>query len=89
MNIQFLGIRYHRNGCYGAGFYAVRLRWTWPDEGTFTATAMVFDADEHIGIVPDGEFGPDIMTCCLYEDFASELRAYVASEAAQNVAFVG
>lgn len=77
----FLACRYHRNGCFGAGFYHVRFRFR-ADGRMYDATAIVFDAGEHIAI-----FADDGEVSFRYEHYAKDLRAYVHSPVAQAEAF--
>lgn len=84
--LKFTDCQFHRNGCAGAGFYAVRMEWRSGRE-RYRGTAVVFDEDEHIAVIVDGEHGPDLSTKFRYEDFAVDLRTYVETPAAQALAF--
>jgi hypothetical protein len=75
-------LHYHRNGCCGAGYYAARAEWR-IDGQVFRVIATVFDADEHIAILADG----DISTSFRYEDFAANLRKFINSRGGQVLAF--
>lgn len=66
--VSFKSAKYHRNGTAGAGYYSVRFTF-----GRISLRAIVFDADEHIAIMDDDD------SSWRYEDFATELRAFVAS----------
>lgn len=77
MNITPTAIRFHRNGCFGAGFYVVWFRW----EGR-QLQAAVFDAAEHVAVT-----SADLREAWRGDQFEPELRAYIASDAAQRLAF--
>jgi len=78
--------KYHRNGVFGVGYYALRLAWR-GDARRYSGWAICFESDEFptlkgcIAIISDeGE-------SFRYEHFEREIRAYIASPAAQQKAF--
>lgn len=85
--LRFTACQHHRNGSWGAGYFAVRMEFRVGREKCF-ATAIVFEAAEHIAILAD-EPGRGVATSYRYEDFETELRAFVASPAAQAMCWPG
>jgi hypothetical protein len=75
-------LHYHRNGVFGAGYYAGRAEWT-PEDETFDVMFAAFDADEHIAIMGNN----DVAVSFRYEDFASGLRGFFESRSGQAMAF--
>lgn len=73
-------LRYHRNGSFGAGYYAARITWR-ADGRRYKGTAIVFDASEHVAVNSDDGTG---FRC---EDFEPQLRAFIESPAGQAMAF--
>lgn len=86
MNITPTAIRYHRNGCFGAGFYVVWFTWTGEQQDygrrTHQLQAVVFDAAEHVAVT-----SANLRETWRGDDFESGLRAYIASDEAQRLAF--
>lgn len=77
MEITPTSVRYHRNGCAGAGFYVVWFRW----EGHMLQ-AVVFDAAEHVAVT-----SASLHDTWRGDDFEPALRAYIASSDCQRRAF--
>ena len=75
-------LHYHRNGVFGAGYYAGRAEWR-VDGECFKVMFAAFDADEHIAIMGDD----DVSTSYRYEDFATGLRKFINSRGGQALAF--
>jgi IS5 family transposase len=71
-------LSYHRNGSAGAGYYLARLTWR-GDGKKYTGTAIIFDAAEHVAVNADDGTG---FRC---EDFEAELRAFIESDAGQQM----
>lgn len=82
MNITPTAIRYHRNGCFGAGFYVVWFTYMPPGEEPRLLQAVVFDAAEHVAVT-----SANLRETWRGDQFEPELRAYIASEEAQRRAF--
>lgn len=76
-DLKFTGVRYHRNGCTGAGFYVVIFQDA-SDAPIRFLRAVVFDG-EGVCAVTDADYRGD-----WYEP---HLRDYIASEDAQRRAF--
>jgi len=66
--IHVISARYHRNGSFGAGFYAIEFR-----VGRLHLSAIVFDLQEHVAVVDDEG---DSYRC---EDFEPALRDFIRS----------
>lgn len=77
MNIKPTAICYHRNGCFGAGFFVVWFTWE-----RHQLQAIIFDAAEHVAVT-----SADLHTTWRGDQFEPELRAYISSDAAQRRAF--
>ena len=82
-------LNFHRNGVWGAGYYAGRATWT-PEEEAFSVMFVAFISDDPtrdpegcIAIMGDG----DVATSFRYEDFASALRKFIFSRGGQALAF--
>jgi hypothetical protein len=75
-------LHYHRNGCFGAGYYAAKATWR-VDGEHYDVMAVIFDQEEHIAILGAN----DISTSFRYEDFATDLRKFVTSRGGQTMAF--
>lgn len=74
------GLKYHRNGSFGAGYFHMRLQWR-ADGQRYVGSAIVFDASEHVAVVSDS----GVAFRC--EDFEDELRTFIASPAGHQMAF--
>jgi hypothetical protein len=83
-------LHYHRNGVYGAGYYAGRAEWT-PEDETFRVMFAAFistdsevdEAEGHIAIMGDN----DVSTSFRFEDFEADLRKFICSRGGQVMAF--
>lgn len=71
-------IQHCRNGVAGAGYFHLRLTWR-ADGRKYTGTAIVFDAAEHVAVNADDG------TPFRCEDFEAELRAFIDSDAGQQM----
>ncbi len=79
----------HRNGVFGASYYAGRARWT-PEDETFAVMFAAFissdgepEAQGHIAIMGDN----DVSTSFRFEDFDHDLRKFICSRGGQVMAF--
>lgn len=81
----------HRNGVWGAGYYAGRAEWHVNDGDVFRVMFVAFVSTDperaghpgHIAIMADG----DVSTSFRYEDFDSYLRQFITSRGGQALAF--
>ena len=83
-------LHFHRNGVFGADYYAGRAEWT-PDDEAFKVMFVAFITDDpecreahgYIAIMADC----DTATSFRFEDFASGLRRFIFSRGGQAMAF--
>lgn len=80
-DLKFTAIRFHRNGCGGAGFYVVLFQ-DLSDGPVRFLRAVVFDAAEHCAVTD-----ADYRAAYRGDAYEPHIRAFIASQAAQDRAF--
>lgn len=82
-------LHYHRNGVFGAGYYAGKAQWK-PEDETFYVQFVAFTCDDGSDLTK-GSIAilgvRDISTSYRYEDFDVGLRKFIVSRGGQVMAF--